>query len=102
WFARLFDAFNPLIQILRPISPIAWIPLAILWFGVTDVAPVFLIFLASVFPIAVSATAAVRNIQPVYVRAARNFGIGRIGLFTRVIVPATLPQVITSVRISLG
>ena len=50
WFRMAYQAFNPLIQVLRPISPIAWIPLAILWFGVSDAAPVFLIFLASVFP----------------------------------------------------
>ena len=102
WFSTLFFAFNPLIQVLRPISPIAWIPLAILWFGVDDRAPIFLIFLASVFPISVSAMAAVRNIQPVYVRAARNFGLGRFELFRRVIIPATLPQVITGIRIALG
>lgn len=102
WFRRAYDAFNPIIQILRPISPIAWIPVAILWFGVSDAAPVFLIFLASVFPIAVSATAAVQNIQPVYVRAARNFGLTRMELFRRIILPATLPQIITGVRIALG
>jgi NitT/TauT family transport system permease protein len=50
WFRSAFQAMNPIIQILRPISPIAWIPVAILWFGVADSAPVFLIFLASVFP----------------------------------------------------
>ena len=61
WFRPAYQAFNPLIQVLRPISPIAWIPLAILWFGVSDAAPVFLIFLASVFPITVSATAAVQR-----------------------------------------
>lgn len=102
WFQRLFFAFNPVIQVLRPISPIAWIPVAILWFGVDDKAPVFLIFLASVFPITVSAMAAVQNIQPVYIRAARNFGIGRLDLFRRVIFPATLPQVLTGIRIALG
>ena len=102
WFQRLFFAFNPLIQILRPISPIAWIPVAILWFGVDDRAPIFLIFLASVFPITVSAMAAVQNIQPVYIRAARNFGLGRLDLFRRVIFPATLPQVLTGIRIALG
>ncbi len=102
WFRTAYLAFNPLIQVLRPISPIAWIPLAILWFGVSDAAPVFLIFLASVFPITVSATAAVRDLQPVYVRAARNFGIGRVQLFLRVILPATLPQVLTGLRIALG
>lgn len=102
WFQRLFFAFNPMIQVMRPISPIAWIPIAILWFGVDDRAPIFLIFLASVFPITVSAMAAVQNIQPVYVRAARNFGLGRMELFRRVIFPATLPQILTGIRIALG
>ena len=102
WYARAFDAFNPLIQMLRPISPIAWIPVAILWFGVSDAAPVFLIFLASVFPITVSAIAAVQNMQPVYLRAARNFGLSRGQLFRRVIFPASLPQIITGIRIALG
>jgi NitT/TauT family transport system permease protein len=102
WYVRAFEAFNPIIQMLRPISPIAWIPVAILWFGVSDAAPVFLIFLASVFPITVSAIAAVQNMQPVYLRAARNFGLGRLELFRRVIFPASLPQIITGIRIALG
>lgn len=102
WFRPAFQAFNPMIQVLRPISPIAWIPLAILWFGVSDAAPVFLIFLASVFPITVSATAAVQNLQPVYLRAAHNFELGRLQLFRRVILPATLPQILTGLRIALG
>jgi NitT/TauT family transport system permease protein len=102
WYGRAFQAFNPMIQMLRPISPIAWIPVAILWFGTSDAAPVFLIFLASVFPITVSAIAAVRNMQPVYLRAARNFGLGRMQLFRRVIFPAALPQIITGLRIALG
>lgn len=102
WSARLFRAFNPIIQVLRPISPIAWIPVAILWFGVDDKSPVFLIFLASVFPITVAAMAAVQNMQLVYVRAARNFGLSRRQLFTRVIFPACLPQILTGVRIALG
>jgi NitT/TauT family transport system permease protein len=102
WYRRAFAAFNPLTQILRPISPIAWIPVAILWFGVSDAAPIFLIFLASVFPITVSATAAVQNIQPVYLRAARNFGLSRSQLFRLVVLPSCLPQIITSVRIALG
>lgn len=102
WYGRAFAAFNPLIQTLRPISPIAWIPIAILWFGVSDAAPIFLIFLASVFPITVSAMAAVQNMQPVYLRAARNFGLTRAQLFTRVVLPASLPQIITGLRIALG
>ena len=102
WYARGFQAFNPMIQVFRPISPIAWIPVAILWFGVTDAAPIFLIFLASVFPITVSAIAAVQNMQPVYLRAAQNFGLSRGELFRQVILRASLPQIITGIRIALG
>ncbi len=102
WFRPVFAALNPFIQILRPISPIAWIPVAILWFGVKDAAPIFLIFLASVFPIIVSAVSAVQNMQQVYLRAAQNFGLKGIALFRRVILPAALPQIITGIRIALG
>src|SRR5688572_21620939 len=62
WMGRVGGAYrtlNPLFQILRPISPIAWIPLAILWFGVGDVSPIFLIFIASVFPLIVHTAAGV-------------------------------------------
>jgi NitT/TauT family transport system permease protein len=102
WFGAARRALNPLIQILRPISPIAWIPLAILWFGLSDAAPVFLIFLASLFPIVTATMAAVKHVQPVYLRAAKNFGLRGFGLVWRVILPATLPQIITAMRISLG
>jgi NitT/TauT family transport system permease protein len=102
WSARAAQAFNPLLQLLRPISPIAWIPLSILWFGLSEAAPMFLIFLASVFPITVAAMAAVQNIQLQYVRAARNFGLTRLQLFLHVILPATLPQILTGLRIALG
>ena len=102
WFGLAFKAFNPAIQVLRPISPIAWIPVAILWFGVTDFAPIFLIFLASLFPIMTATMSAVQNIQLVHLRAARNFDVKRLALFTKIIFPAALPQIITGVRIALG
>ena len=102
WFGRAFFAFNPMIQILRPISPIAWIPVAILWFGVSDAAPVFLIFLASLCPLTTAAIAAVQNIQLVYLRAARNFGVKGLALFKQIVFPAALPQIITGVRLALG
>jgi NitT/TauT family transport system permease protein len=102
WFRPAYQALNPMIQIMRPISPIAWIPVAILWFGIDDTAPIFLIFLASVFPITVSSMAAVQNMQLVYLRAAQNFGVTGMQLFRRVILPAALPQIITGIRIALG
>jgi len=102
WFDRAFRAFNPAIQMFRPISPIAWIPVAILWFGVSDLAPVFLIFMASLFPITTAAMSAVQNIRLVHLRAARNFRVGRLTVFSKVVFPACLPQIITGVRLALG
>ena len=102
WFTPALRAFNPAIQVLRPISPIAWIPIAILWFGVSDLAPIFLIFLASLFPITTATTAAVHNIQLAYIRAARNFGVRGFALFRKVVFPAALPQVLTGLRLALG
>lgn len=102
WNTRGFEALNPLIQGLRPISPIAWIPFAILWFGIGDGAGVFLIFYASFFPITVGTMAAVQNISLVHRRSAENFGLTGLDLFRGVVLPASLPQIITSLRIALG
>jgi len=102
WSLRAFHAFNPIIQGLRPISPIAWIPFAILWFGIGDRAGVFLIFLSSFFPITVGTVAAVRNISLVHQRSAMNFGLRGVELMRRVVLPAAMPQIITSLRIALG
>ena|SRR5438309_1902320 len=102
WRPAAVLVVNPAIQILRPISPIAWIPLAIIWFGVGDLAAVFLIFLASFFPILVAAMNAVRNVPSMYRRAGRNFGLTPAKLIARVVLPAALPQIIVGLRIALG
>jgi NitT/TauT family transport system permease protein len=93
--------FNPLIQFLRPISPLAWIPLAMLWFGIGDQPAIFLIFLSSFFPIAVSTAIAVEGIRPTYFQVAANFGFTPAEQITKLIFPAILPQVINALRISL-
>jgi NitT/TauT family transport system permease protein len=105
WMGRVDGAFrtlNPVFQILRPISPIAWIPIAILWFGMGDSSPVFLIFLASVFPMIVQTAAGVHTIEKRYLRAAENFGVPRAKLYRQVIIPAVLPEIIVGMRIGLG
>ena len=80
----------------------AWIPLAILWFGVGNLSPVFLIFLASLFPIIVETAAGVHTMERQYIRAAHNFGVSGLTLFSQVVIPAALPHIITGMRISLG
>lgn len=102
WVSGAYRTFNPIFQMLRPISPIAWIPLAILWFGVGDVSPIFLIFIASVFPMIVQTTSGVHTIERRYLRAAANFGVSRSVLFRRVVIPAVLPEIIVGMRIGIG
>ena len=102
WVHGAYVTLNPIFQMLRPISPIAWIPIAILWFGVGDVSPIFLIFISSLFPMIVQTTAGVHTIEPRYLRAAANFGVSRATLFRQVVIPAVLPQIIIGMRIGLG
>jgi len=102
WYPAIYRALNPIIQLLRPISPIAWIPLAILWFGVDDSSPIFLIFLSSFFPLAVSTTAGVHLIEQQYIRAGQNFGLSGLALYRKVILPGALPHIITGMRVGLG
>jgi NitT/TauT family transport system permease protein len=102
WVPGAFNTLNPIFQILRPISPIAWIPIAILWFGVGNASPIYLIFISSVFPMIVQTTVGVHTIERRYLRAAENFGVSRYTLFTQVVIPAVLPQIIVGMRIGLG
>lgn len=102
WYRRCEMAFNPIIQILRPISPLAWIPIAILWFGVGDMAAIFLIFFGCFFPLLLTAINAVQSVPAVYVNAGRNFGLSPSALVRRVLYPAVVPQLIVGLRITLG
>jgi NitT/TauT family transport system permease protein len=102
WVKGAFDTLNPIFQMLRPISPIAWIPIAILWFGVGNASPIYLIFISSLFPMIVQTTAGVHTIEKRYLRVAENFGVSRYTLFRRLVIPAVLPQIIVGMRIGLG
>jgi NitT/TauT family transport system permease protein len=102
WVTGAYLTLNPIFQMLRPISPIAWIPIAILWFGVGDVSPIFLIFISSVFPMVVQTTSGVHTIERRYLRAAANFGVARGVLFRQVVIPAVLPEIIVGMRIGIG
>jgi NitT/TauT family transport system permease protein len=115
WFLRARESLNPLIQTLRPISPIAWLPFATVMFGgvnvvafdrtlfeASDLAAIYLIFLSAFFPIVTSTTSAVRSIEIKYLQSAANFGVEGLRLYRRVILPAALPQILTGLRLALG
>ena len=102
WYPAINQVVNPTMQILRPISPIAWIPVAIIFFGVGDRAAIFLIFLGAFFPIVVACINGVSNVPSVFRRAGRNFGLTPPQLLARVLLPAALPQILIGLRIALG
>ena len=95
-------AWQPLVNFFRCLSPLAWIPYAILWFGIGDAPAIFLIFMASVFPLILATISAVAGIPAVYYRVARDYGFHGVGLLTGVVFPAVLPQVITALRVTAG
>lgn len=102
WWKTGQTMFNALIQFLRPISPLAWIPLALLWFGIGDKPAIFLIFLSSFFPLLVSTITAVNQINSLYFQVAANFGFSAYETVFKIILPAILPGLLPALRISLG
>ncbi len=102
WYPALNQVVNPVLQMLRPISPIAWIPVSIILFGVGDTTAVFLIFLCAFFPIVVACVNGVSNVPVIFRRAGRNFGLTRRQLLLKVVFPAALPQILIGLRIALG
>ena len=101
-YIHLRMAFDPLMQILRPISPIAWIPLAIMWFGIGNKPAIFIIFITSFFPVLIATASAIKNIDPIIIKYARNFGTSNFDLLKKVILPASFPFIFVGLRISLG
>lgn len=94
---------DPLIELFRPISPLAWIPLAILWFGIGEGGKIFIIFIATFFPILLNTVDGMKRIDPVLLRAGQVLGCDRpFDLFRRVMLPAALPSVLVGLRISFG
>ncbi|MGC7404592.1 ABC transporter permease [Pandoraea pneumonica] len=99
---RIYGLFNPLVQVVRPIPPIAYIPLAILWFGLGNPPAFFLIALGAFFPVLMNTIAGVRHVDGIYLRAARNLGAGQFTIFRRVIMPAATPYILSGIRIGIG
>ena len=102
WVQWISDIVRPMIEALRPIPPIAWTPLAILWFGVGNAPSYFLVFIGAVFPIFINTYAAVRNIDRVQINAALCLGASPSLLVRDVLIPASLPIVLPGLRIGLG
>src|SRR5947207_5402814 len=93
---------DPSVEVPRTITPMAWIPRSILWFGIGDMQNEFIIFLGMFFPILLNTIAGVKNIEPNLIRAARCLGANEVRILRRIVLPAALPQIITGIRIGMG
>ncbi len=102
WFEDLDAAVNPIFEILRPIPPIAWIPLAILWFGIGLGSKVFIIAIGVFFPTLVNTYMGVKFTDPLLIRAAQTLGAKDRDILWEVIVPASVPLIVAGVRIGVG
>ncbi len=99
---RAEQVIDPLVEILRPISGIAWLPLALFIFGVGDTLPVFIMFYVGFFPILLNTVAGVRQTDARLLAAARTMGIGRLPLLVHVLVPSALPTIMVGIRLAFA
>lgn len=98
----VFKYINPTLQLLRPISPTAWMPFVVLLFGIGDLPAIVIIFIAAFFPVLLSTVSAVVRIQPIYFKVAENFGIKQPELLWKVILPAAFPGIANAIHLALG
>jgi NitT/TauT family transport system permease protein len=93
---------NPVIQFLRPVSPLAWVPFAMIWFGIGDKPALFIIFIGSLFPLLISTIKASASIHPMYFQVAANLELSTVESLRFLILPAVMPQIVLALRVSLG
>lgn len=99
---RVFQYINPAVQLIRPISPMAWMPFIVLWFGIGDVPAIVIIFIAAFFPVLLSTVSAVGGIDTIYLKVSKNFGIRQPQIMWKVIFPAAFPQIANGIHLALG
>jgi ABC-type nitrate/sulfonate/bicarbonate transport system permease component len=101
-FTPIRHVVEPLVELLRPIPPLAMLPMFIVWVGIGETSKVGFITYATFFPIFLTTITGVRQIDPLLLRAAQSLGARGVGLFTRVILPAALPDILTGLRLGVA
>ena len=102
WSSRLRRIINPLIEIVRPIPPLAWIPIAILWFGIGIKSAAYIIFLGAFFPILLNTTSGVLSINPIFFEAAQTLNAKPKHIFFKILIPGSIPSIFVGMRIGVG
>lgn len=102
WYRGIWAYLNPIAQVLRPISPMAWLPFIVLFFGIGEMPALVIIFIAAFFPVLLATVSAVRDIDPVYLKVAQNFGIQQPEVLVKIVFPAVFPRIATGLHLALG
>lgn len=102
WFRRIWSVVEPVVQVIRPISPTAWFPFIVLWFGIGDLPAVVIIFIAAFFPILLATVSSVSKVDQTYLKVAKNFGIKQPWVLTKIILPAAFPYIAIGLHMALG
>jgi ABC-type nitrate/sulfonate/bicarbonate transport system permease component len=102
WSTKLLNMIRPLVEVVRPIPPLAWIPIAILWFGIGIKSAAFIIFLGAFFPILLNTISGVLSIHPILLEAARTLHAKEKDIFLKVLLPGTVPSIFVGMRIGIG
>ncbi|MBO5651670.1 MAG: ABC transporter permease [Selenomonas sp.] len=102
WYKKIWNYLNPVAQVLRPVSPVAWLPFIVLFFGIGEMPALVIIFIAAFFPVLLATVAAVQGMEPVYLKVAQNFGIGQPQILGKIVFPAVFPRIATGLHLALG
>ncbi|WP_294372995.1 ABC transporter permease [uncultured Clostridium sp.] len=102
WYTKIWDIVDPIVQVLRPISPTAWFPFIVIAFGIGNLPAIAIIFIAGFFPVLLSTVSAVKKIDKTYLKVAGNFEIKGIYLITKIVIPAIFPYIANAMHIALG
>lgn len=102
WFSKIFAYINPIVQVIRPIAPVAWLPFLVLVVGIGDLPAIAIIFIAGFFPILLSTVTAVKNMDTIYLKVAKNFDLSQGETLVKLVLPATFPQIIASLHQALS
>ena len=102
WYRTFGNLVRPVLELLRPIPPLAWIPMAIVWFGLGETSKVFVIFLGAFFPVLTNAYRGITSVDPTLIRAAQTMDVAGLALLRRVILPAALPDIAVGLRVGWG
>jgi len=102
WFPQFYRLFSPIIELVRPIPPLAWIPIAIVWLGIGIRSAVFIIFLGAFFPVLLNTASGVLSINSILLDAAKTLNATQKDIFFKVLVPGSLPSIFVGMRIGMG